>query len=388
MWFYIIIGIIILAIIGWVIEIVGAIIGGIVEIVGVIIGGAMWIVGAIIGWAIANIDIIAVVVVAGICIYFFEFIDALIVTALMSLAVFITRRIKAYIKEKNEDELNTYLINNWFKYECVTEDEWKAKLPQFASKSYTTSFEQITGNFTKKIKQKNEDELNTYLTNNWFRYECVTEDEWKVKLPKFASKTYTTSFEQITSNFTKKIKQKNEDELNKYLINNCVRCGHVTEGSWKAMLPQFASKTYITSFKQITSNFAKKIEDKYIEGDEQLTWLNPAVHYLINNLIADITELERVPSEGLNFTHVTPNGKLIFDAMENLRKVKVIEGKDMIQKILLEPDAVRQELNLAAGASIPEYYMIAYKINDYYANEKKNNIEGNIESEEISLDDL
>ena len=303
MWLYIIIGIIILGIIGWVIEKVGE----------------------IIGWASANIDIIAVVVIAGICIYFFEFINALIVTAVISLAVFITRVIKAYIKEKNEDELNTYLINNWFKYQCVTEDEWKAELPQFASKSYTTSFEQITSNFTKKIKQKNEDGVNTYL------------------------------------------------------INNCVKCGHVTEDSWKAMLPQFASKSYITSFEQITSNFAKRMEDKYIEGDEKLTWLNPAVHYLRNNLIADITELERVPSEGLNFTHVTPNGKLIFDAMENLCKVKVSDGKHMIQKILLKPDAVRQELNLAADASIPEYYMIAYKIND---------IEGNIESEELSLDDL
>ena len=184
------------------------------------------------------------------------------------------------------------------------------------------------------------------------------------------------------------IERKNEEELNKYLNDNCLKCGYVTLNTWKKMLPQYVTRQYDTSFEEITMNFSHRIEKEYIEQDSTLKWLDPAVLYLIKNSMADVLELEKVPSENLNYTHITPNAQLIFEAMENLCKAKVINGKHMIQKITLEDDGVRKQLNLSDDVSVPMYYKAAYKINDHFKNMRKDGIEGNIDSEEVSFDDL
>ena len=65
-----------------------------------------------------------------------------------------------------------------------------------------------------------------------------------------------------------------------------------------------------------------------------------------------------------------------FFYIENLCKAKVINGKHMIQKITLEDDGVRKQLNLSDDVSVPMYYKAAYKINDHFKNMRKDGIEG------------
>lgn len=184
------------------------------------------------------------------------------------------------------------------------------------------------------------------------------------------------------------IKRRNEKELMIYLNENCIRCGYVDRTYWRELLPEYVSKSYETSFEEITNRFAWQVEEKYIRNDKEIEWLNPAMTYLINNVIADVVELEKVPSENLKYTHITPNGKLIHDAMESLCSAKIVNGKPMVQKIVLEDSAVRKSLKLQDGKEIPSYYKVAYKIMDSFAKKRKNNKNSNIESEEISLDDL
>jgi hypothetical protein len=184
------------------------------------------------------------------------------------------------------------------------------------------------------------------------------------------------------------VQKGNEKNLMMYLNKHCLMLGYMSADMWKRHLPQFSTKSYETSFELITKNFAESVERQYIENDVKLEWLDPAVLYLTNNLMADVIELEKVPSKKLQYTHITPNAKLIYEAMEHLCLAKVVDGKHMIQKIQLDDAAVRKELKLQDNISIPEYYKTAYRISDYFANKRRNETEGNIESEEITFDDL
>ena len=184
------------------------------------------------------------------------------------------------------------------------------------------------------------------------------------------------------------ISDKNEKHLKEYLKNNCMQLGYMNEASWKRELQEFASKSYTTSFEEITRNFAGQVEDKYITNDPNLSWLDPAANYLKKNFIADVFELEQIKSPGLIYTHSTTNGNLIDDAMDMLSKNKVINGKHLIQKVSLQPEAVCENHNFMSVEEIPDYYMHLYTINDYFRERSISKEESNMISEEISLDDL
>lgn len=185
------------------------------------------------------------------------------------------------------------------------------------------------------------------------------------------------------------IKRKNEASLNTYLNKKCLRCGYMDTESWKKVLPWwYEIIPYETSFEEITDYFAACIEKQYIENDKSLAWLDPIVLYLTKRVMADVMELEKVPSPNLEYTHSTPNAKLIYDAMNYLCITKKSEGRYIIQKIQLEEAGIREYLNIDINEYIPEYYKMAYRINDYFVKKRKNNAESNIVSEEISFEDL
>lgn len=185
------------------------------------------------------------------------------------------------------------------------------------------------------------------------------------------------------------IARNNERALTQHLNQNCLRFGYMNHDSWTRALPDYANKTYpeSTSFYCIVDQFASDVERQYIASDEKLSWLDPAIRHLAQEM-ADVHQLAQVPSEGLHYTHSTPNEKLIYDAMENLCACKKIGNKAMIQKVPLEEDAVRKDLGLRDSAAIPEYYKAAYIISDELRNKRKDGCENAVESEEFTFDDL
>ena len=104
--------------------------------------------------------------------------------------------------------------------------------------------------------------------------------------------------------------------------------------------------------------------------------------------MADVYELEKMASEGLKVSHLTPDGKLICDAMKGLCATRIVNGQHKYSQIKMEADGVRKELNLPEGAAVPEYYLWAFKVEDTTAKIGGSGPMGNIESEEISADDL
>lgn len=181
---------------------------------------------------------------------------------------------------------------------------------------------------------------------------------------------------------------KNEKELKSFLEGSCMKLGYMNDSAWVKRLPQFADKAYNNSFESITKKFALDIEKRYIEDDFKLRWLDPASNYLKKAFVADIRELEQVPSEGLAYTHHTPNGKLIKEAMDQISINKIIDGKHLVQKAPLEAEAVCKDHNFMSVESIPEYYMNLYTINEYFRERSVSKEESNLETEEMSLDDL
>lgn len=194
----------------------------------------------------------------------------------------------------------------------------------------------------------------------------------------------------LWKNFRRWVARNNERALTEHLNRSCLKYGYMTHDRWKRALPDYVGKAYpeSTSFYAIVDQFARDVEQRYIAGDEKLAWLDPAIHYLAQETAADVHQLAQVPSEGLRYTHFTPNEKLIYDAMENLYTCKKIGDKAMIQKIPLGDDAVRKDLGLREGVSIPEYYKTAYVIADELRDKRKGGGEDAMESEEFSLDDL
>lgn len=184
------------------------------------------------------------------------------------------------------------------------------------------------------------------------------------------------------------IGEKNEKELNGFLGSSCVQFGYMNDSAWVKKLPQFAGKSYNTSFQSITSQFALNIEKRYITDDSKLTWLDPASNYLKKAFAADVWGLEQIPSPGLSYTHSTPNGKLIQEAMDYISISKIINGKHFMKKVLMEAEAVCKKHNFKSIESLPKYYLHLYTINEYFRERSVSKGESNFETEEMSLDDL
>uniref|UniRef100_UPI003FEF5DAC hypothetical protein n=1 Tax=Gemmiger formicilis TaxID=745368 RepID=UPI003FEF5DAC len=192
---------------------------------------------------------------------------------------------------------------------------------------------------------------------------------------------------KLVSVIIDKIKENNEKEFNQYLEKHCRSMGRLTTKQWADKLPQFANRIYTTSFPFITDNFAKHVEADFFENSKNLSWVDPYVNYLKTNIMATVYELEKVSNSAMQTTHYSPDGKLIYDALSGLQKYKKINGAAVLEKVQLDPDAVKQLLPTSFKGDIPEYYQTSFKLSDAYST-AHNITSDHFESEEISLDDL
>lgn len=183
-----------------------------------------------------------------------------------------------------------------------------------------------------------------------------------------------------------KIKEWRTNKLKKHLEEYCLKCGYMDNLSWKKLLPDFASKQYITSFQQITDEFAKQVQSIYIDHAEGLPWLQPVTDYLSKNIMADVYELSKISNPGLEYTHRTPDAKLIREGMDRLSVAMEKEGKKLIQRVPLDECEMMKAYPELRGGEVGAYLM-AYRMNEDFVS-KERMTAGNLVSKEMSLEDL
>lgn len=179
----------------------------------------------------------------------------------------------------------------------------------------------------------------------------------------------------------------NEKELRDYLAKNCTNKGCLADVDISTIAPQFVSKTYKdTTYNSIVIDFIDAVENEKIKNDRKLNWLKPALEYLDENKMADVYELEKISSEKLSFSHFTPDGEIICEAMQGLCATKIINGIHKYSRVKIEEEGVKKELNYPSDKKVPEYYLWVFQIND---TSKKTSVNsGNLVMEELSADDL
>ena len=125
---------------------------------------------------------------------------------------------------------------------------------------------------------------------------------------------------------TEQITHNNDTALMQELTKNCTWLGYMNEEKWVAKLPNFVGRCYSTSFKQITSNYAKQIEQQYILQNDD--WFEPYKLYVLNHPGGStVTKMmAEVDCPQLKMTHCTPNGDLINTWL--MRRTKAI-SKDV-----------------------------------------------------------
>lgn len=102
----------------------------------------------------------------------------------------------------------------------------------------------------------------------------------------------------------------NQLALQEELDKNCRWLGEMTPSKWKEKLPNYASKSYETSFEQITSNFAKQMEQQMILQNDD--WFTPFMEYIVNKeATSPIKLLNEVNCPQLKITHSTSNLELL-----------------------------------------------------------------------------
>lgn len=109
----------------------------------------------------------------------------------------------------------------------------------------------------------------------------------------------------------------NDKALMDELSKNCYWLGYMSDAMWLKKLPNYANKQYTSSFKTITRNFAKQIEQQHILQNDD--WFEPFKLYILNHPGgATVTKmLHEVNCPQLKMTHSTPDGDLL-----NTRLVK------------------------------------------------------------------
>lgn len=181
----------------------------------------------------------------------------------------------------------------------------------------------------------------------------------------------------------------NKTKLLNYLNSNCKWMGCLEKVDLSTVAPAYVSKKYEDdSYTNIVSGFFRSLESQCIINDKDLHWLTPALVYLEENKMADVYELEKIASEGLKISHLSPDGKLICEAMKGLCATKIVNGQHKYSQIKLEADGIRKELNLSDGEAVPDYYLWAFKLEDTSKTKDNTSSMGNIETEEITADDL
>lgn len=183
------------------------------------------------------------------------------------------------------------------------------------------------------------------------------------------------------------ISARNEANLKNYLESNCCFMGYMTPERWKEQLPQFAKRSYTTSFEQITTSFAKEKEEAFFVKSQDVSWVKPYTDYLMANIMGPIYELEKLPNPAMQNTHYLPDAALIYHGLSCLKKYKIIDGAPVLEEVHLNDDAVRPFLPEVGGTPIPEYYLVSFKLTDTFVN-ARNLSSDSFESEELSLDDL
>lgn len=117
----------------------------------------------------------------------------------------------------------------------------------------------------------------------------------------------------------------NENALRNELERNCYWLGCMNEEKWKKKLPNYVNKEYSSSFKEITMNFAKQIEEQRIVNNSE--WFEPYVLCILKHDCITVTKLlNEVNCPQLKLTHVTPDEKLITEML--ISKTKKI-SKDV-----------------------------------------------------------
>ena len=118
----------------------------------------------------------------------------------------------------------------------------------------------------------------------------------------------------------------NEAALLEELNLNCRWLGYMNEEMWKKKLANYAEKKYVTSFNEITENFAKQTEQQYITQNDG--WFQPFLMYIIDHPqgTTPIKMLNEVSCSQLNATHFTSNLELL---QRKLRKGTQRISKDV-----------------------------------------------------------
>lgn len=121
-------------------------------------------------------------------------------------------------------------------------------------------------------------------------------------------------------------KQTNDAALIKELKSSCMQLGYMNEEKWREKLPMLKNRNYSTSFQEITSNFAKEVEFQYIRQNND--WFEEYKRYVLEHPAGStVTKmLAEVKCPALKMTHISKDGDLI-NTM--LQRGAVRENKDV-----------------------------------------------------------
>ncbi len=110
---------------------------------------------------------------------------------------------------------------------------------------------------------------------------------------------------------SEKIIHSNDSVLMKELETGCMYLGHMDEKKWEEKLPNFRNRQYSTSFQEITSNFAKQVEFQNIWQNDD--WFEPYKLYVLDHPAGStVTKmLAEVDCPVLKMTHDVDDGDLI-----------------------------------------------------------------------------
>lgn len=110
---------------------------------------------------------------------------------------------------------------------------------------------------------------------------------------------------------SEKIIHSNDSALMKELETGCMYLGYMDEKKWGEKLPNFRNRQYSTSFQEITSNFAKQVEFQNIWQNDD--WFEPYKLYVLDHPAGStVTKmLAEVDCPALKMTHSVEDGDLI-----------------------------------------------------------------------------
>lgn len=183
--------------------------------------------------------------------------------------------------------------------------------------------------------------------------------------------------------------QENEKKLKNYLETECEQLGQMDDNDWEKTLNQFKDSKMSRNYLDIAEEFTLANEKKYFTNNEDFTWIQVYIDYIDKNGRASIDQLLNVPNTYLNHTHYSHASFLIFDAIQLFNEMNRFGGYQMID---FEPvqnlSDVAQRFNCEIGETPKPYRYNLTLRDDYIKNYRGDDVKTNIDSEEISLDDL